>query len=99
MEDEDLISLAESTWLIEKIGAEEWKEHFFFFFPVCLFFAPRIPGFLPPLPGFEERRGGAACKVNWASDSVPRWRAREGGGGRVGATSSSVLLDLEVNLS
>lgn len=73
----------------------------FLFFPVCLFlfFAHRIPGFLPPLPGLEERRGGPACKVNWASDSVPRRRARVGGGGRVGAASSSVLLDLEVNLS
>lgn len=41
--DEDLISLAESTWLIEKIGAEEWKELFFLLFSVCLFLFPPPP--------------------------------------------------------
>lgn len=59
MEDEDLISLAESTWLIEKIGAEEWKEHFFFLFSGLFVFCPPHPGVsvaVARVRGEERRR-------------------------------------------
>lgn len=78
MEDEDLISLAESTWLIEKIGAEEWKEHFFFLFSgLFVFLPPASRGFCRRCQG--SRRGEEALLVRLIG---PRTRCQGGGRGR-----------------